>query len=105
VLAAKIFQGNMSNTDQNVQLASAHANDIAAWAPMMIERLLTLPPQYSGSAMERYIREQNLSHYRKVLSETTDPTKRETLLKLLADEQANAGSIPITNVLETRQLG
>jgi hypothetical protein len=39
--------------------------------------------------MDRYIHDQNLAHYRKVLSETTDPTKRQTLLKLLADEQAN----------------
>jgi hypothetical protein len=28
------------------------------------------------------------------LSETTDPTKRQTLLKLLADEQANAAAPP-----------
>jgi hypothetical protein len=42
--------------------------------------------------MDRYIHEQNLAHYRKVLAETTDPTKRQTVLKLLADEQANAGS-------------
>jgi len=39
--------------------------------------------------MDRYIHDQNLAHYRKVLSETTDPNKRQTLLKLLADEQAN----------------
>jgi hypothetical protein len=39
--------------------------------------------------MERYIHEQNLAHYRKILSETTDQTKRQTVLKLLADEQAN----------------
>jgi hypothetical protein len=39
--------------------------------------------------MDRYIHEQNLVHYRKVLSETTEPTKRQTVLKLLADEQAN----------------
>jgi hypothetical protein len=38
--------------------------------------------------MERYIHEQNLLHYRKVLADTTDPTKRRTVLKLLADEQA-----------------
>jgi hypothetical protein len=38
--------------------------------------------------MDRYIHEQNLAHYRKVLSETTDPKKQQTLLKLLADEQA-----------------
>jgi hypothetical protein len=38
--------------------------------------------------MDRYIHEQNLAHYRKVLSETTDPTKRQTVSKLLADEEA-----------------
>jgi hypothetical protein len=39
--------------------------------------------------IERYIHEQNLILYRKVLSETTDQTKRQTLLRLLEDEQAN----------------
>ena len=39
--------------------------------------------------MDRFIHEQNLAHYRKILAETTDPAKRQTLLKLLADEQAN----------------
>lgn len=40
--------------------------------------------------MDRYIRDQNLAHYRKVLTETTDPTKRRAVLKLIADEQAKA---------------
>ena len=39
--------------------------------------------------MDRYIHNQNLAHYRKVLAETTDPTKRQAVLKLIADEQAN----------------
>ena len=39
--------------------------------------------------MDRYIHDQNLAHYRKVLAETTDPAKRRAVLKLLADEQAN----------------
>ena len=39
--------------------------------------------------MDRYIHDQNLAHYRKVLAETTDPTKRRAVLKLLAYEQAN----------------
>jgi hypothetical protein len=39
--------------------------------------------------MHRFIHEQNLAHYRKVLAETTDPAKRRAVLKLLADEQAN----------------
>jgi hypothetical protein len=38
---------------------------------------------------DRYIHEQNLMLYRKVLLETTDQTKRQTVLSLLADEQAN----------------
>lgn len=39
--------------------------------------------------MDRYIHEQNLLNYRKALSETTDPAKRQTLLELLASELAN----------------
>jgi len=39
--------------------------------------------------MDRYIHDQNLAHYRKVLAETTDPTKRRAVLKLLADEPVN----------------
>ena len=39
--------------------------------------------------MDRIIHDQNLAHYRRVLSETTDLTKRETVLKLLAQEQAS----------------
>jgi hypothetical protein len=38
--------------------------------------------------MDRYIHEQNVAHYLKVLSETTDPMKRQMVLKLLADERA-----------------
>jgi len=38
--------------------------------------------------MERYIHEENIALYLKVLSETTDPTKRQTVLKLLAEERA-----------------
>ena len=40
--------------------------------------------------MDRFIHEQNLAHYRKVLSETTDPAKRQMVLKLIADEQESA---------------
>jgi hypothetical protein len=39
--------------------------------------------------MDRYIHDQNLAHYRKVLCETTDLTMREIVLKLLAEEQAS----------------
>jgi hypothetical protein len=37
--------------------------------------------------MDRYSHDQNPALYRKVLAETTDPTKRQAVLKLLADEQ------------------
>ena len=40
--------------------------------------------------MDRYIHDQNLALYRKVLAETADPTKRRAVLKLIADEQAKA---------------
>lgn len=46
-------------------------------------------PKHFEVCMDRFIHEQNLANYRKVLSETTDPAKRLTVLKLLADEQAN----------------
>jgi hypothetical protein len=39
--------------------------------------------------IEHYIHEQNLILYKKVLSETTDQTKRQTVLSLLEDEQAS----------------
>ena len=45
--------------------------------------------------MDRYVHEQNLAHYRKVLSETNDPTKRQIVLKLLADELANGRPLTI----------
>ena len=38
--------------------------------------------------MERFVRNENLKLYRKLLAETNDEQKRQTLLKLLADEEA-----------------
>jgi hypothetical protein len=59
------------------------------WHLSVTESSVALPPQKFEVSMDRYIHDQNLAHYRKALSETTDPTKRQTLLRLLADEQAN----------------
>jgi hypothetical protein len=42
--------------------------------------------------MKRFINQQNLAHYKKLLLETTDPAKRQVLLRLLADEQEQAAS-------------
>jgi hypothetical protein len=38
--------------------------------------------------MERFVHKENLKLYRKLLAETSDEQKRQTLLKLLADEEA-----------------
>lgn len=38
--------------------------------------------------MEKFVRKENLKLYRKLLAETTDEQRRQTLLKLLADEEA-----------------
>jgi hypothetical protein len=40
------------------------------------------------AAMEKFIHRQNLEHYRKLLAETTDEVKRQTIRKLLAEEEA-----------------
>jgi hypothetical protein len=41
--------------------------------------------------MEGFIRSENIRLYRKLLAETSDPDKRQMLLKLLADEEAKDG--------------
>jgi len=38
--------------------------------------------------MKNFIHEENLKLFRKRLAETTDPDKRQMLLKLLAEEEA-----------------
>jgi hypothetical protein len=38
--------------------------------------------------MENFVHRENLKLYRKLLAETTDEQKRQTLLKLLSDEEA-----------------
>jgi hypothetical protein len=94
--AEEITFGKVSSIDQSIRDANAHAGHIAA------PPLASVGDREFGSAaastnprieMEHYIREQNLAHYRKVLSETTDPKKRQILLKLLADEQVDARKI------------
>lgn len=44
--------------------------------------------------MERFVHKENLKLYRKLLAETTDEQKRQTLLKLLADEEAKDAQPP-----------
>ena len=44
--------------------------------------------------MEKFVHNENLKLYRKLLAETTDAQKRQTLLKLLADEEAKEAQFP-----------
>ena len=38
--------------------------------------------------MERFVHRQNIEHYREMLKTITDPTQRETIKKLLVQEEA-----------------
>jgi len=37
--------------------------------------------------MERFVRRENIGHYRELLSRTTDPTERQRILQLLGEEE------------------
>jgi rubrerythrin len=39
------------------------------------------------AAMERFIRRENIKHYRELLKTTKDEAERQKILKLLAEEQ------------------
>jgi hypothetical protein len=39
-------------------------------------------------AMDRFVTRENIEQYRKLASETTDPTERSRIMKFLADEVA-----------------
>jgi hypothetical protein len=38
--------------------------------------------------MERFVHRQNIEHYQAMLKALSDPTQRETIRKLLAEEEA-----------------
>lgn len=64
-----------------------------AFATMFSDKVIFFEPfsDRVGSRehrMEKFIHRQNLEHYRKLLAQTNDEVKRETLLKLLAEEEA-----------------
>ncbi len=46
--------------------------------------------------MERYVHNENILLYRKLLAETTDDEKRKVVLKLLADEEAKEPLSPLS---------
>jgi hypothetical protein len=61
---------------------------------MAINRtLLTLTLTMSIAA--RTIIELNIKHYRELLTTESDPSKRRTLAKLLAEEEAKLAKLPV----------
>lgn len=40
--------------------------------------------------MDRFIHDENLRHYRRLLQQTSDPVERERIHRLLAEEEAKA---------------
>lgn len=40
--------------------------------------------------MDRFIHDENLRHYRRLLERTTDPAERARILSLMAEEEAKA---------------
>ena len=53
--------------------------------------------------MDRFIRRENIKHYRALLEQTTDVAERERILKLLAEEEAKQQEPAGPNIL--RRLG
>ncbi len=49
--------------------------------------------QHNGGVMDRTIARLNIEHYRKKLATEDDETKRQTLMRLLAEEQAKLAAL------------
>ncbi len=47
--------------------------------------------------MDKTVANLNIEHYRRLLAETTDDAKRQTLLRLLAEEEARLAAIMLSN--------
>jgi hypothetical protein len=41
-----------------------------------------------GAAMQNFVHQKNLEHYRRLLTEASDEAERRQILKLLAEEEA-----------------
>jgi hypothetical protein len=51
--------------------------------------------------MDRFIRRENVKHYRELLKVTQDESERQRILKLLAEEQQNK-ELPATPLIKNR---
>lgn len=52
--------------------------------------------------MRRFVHRENIKHYRLLLDTTTDENKREIILRLLAEEEANEAAVGQPSHKETR---
>jgi hypothetical protein len=57
--------------------------------------------QHNGGVMDRTISRLNIEHYRRKLATEQDETTRQTLMRLLAEEQAKLAAID--NSLERKR--
>ena len=55
--------------------------------------------------MDRFIHDENLRHYRRLLERTSDPAERARILKLLAEEEAKAERTPLSPTGDGRSAG
>jgi hypothetical protein len=64
-------------------------SSVRNWTQVFLRLKLAAVAAFSREAeMEKFVHRENLKLYRKLLAETTDEQKRQTLLKLLAEEEA-----------------
>ena len=54
-------------------------------------------PSARGLAMDKTVAHLNIDHYRRLLEKETDEQRRQTLLRLLAEEQAKVADNPPTD--------
>jgi hypothetical protein len=66
----------------------AKAAGIPAGSGKVMQEHSRPSPNNPPEALGKFIREQNIAHFKKCLSETADETQRQVLLKLLASEMA-----------------
>lgn len=52
-------------------------------------------PRLTMSVAARTIIELNIKHYRELLNTETDPSKRRTIARLLAEEEARLAKLPV----------
>ena len=69
----------------------------------LAKRSVQFRPWSPWVTLERFVREQDLNHYRRLLAEASvmdDVVRHRLLLKLLADEEEKGGSLPAARMID-----